>query len=106
MRTRIGSRIRLFRHDREIAINTVKANFTGWNDRLIAGAMLFLAMAFARGWAGDQSWKVAAWAACMVGVGAGTWARRPPAARPAFPRFDGLLAADAVQRAPCRHYLL
>ena len=106
MRTRIGSRNRLFRHDREIAINTVKANFTGWNDRLIAGAMLFLAMAFARGWAGDQSWKVAAWAACMVGVGAGTWASRLLAARIAFHRFDGLLAADAVQRAPCRHYLL
>ena len=106
MRTCAGSGNRLFRHDREIAINTAKANFTGWNDRLIAGAMLFLALAFARGWAGDQSWKVAAWAACAVGAGAGIGASRLLAARIAFHRFDGLLAADAVQPAMCRRYKL
>src|SRR3569832_293425 len=106
MRTCAGSGNRLFRHDREIANNTAKANFTGWTDRLITGAMLFLALAFARGWAGDQSWKVAAWAACAVGAGAGIGASRLLAARIAFRRFDGLLAADAVQPAMCRRYKL
>jgi hypothetical protein len=96
----------LFRHDRQIAVNTAKANFTGWNDRLIAGAMLLLALVFVRAWAGDQSWKVAAWAACAVGAGAGIWASRLLAARIAFHRFDGLLAADAVQAALSRRYLL
>lgn len=96
----------MLRHDRLIAINTARANFTGWNDRLIAGAMLFLALAFVRGWAGDQSWKVAAGAACVAGVGIGIWASRLLAARIAFHRFDGLLAADAVQPALWRRYLL
>jgi len=106
MRTRVGPGNRLLRHDRQIAINTARANFSGWNDRLIAGAMLFLALAFVRAWAGDQSWKVAAWAAGAVGTGAGIGVSRLLATRIAFHRFDGLLAADAVQRALCRHYLL
>src|SRR3569623_157486 len=106
MRTRVGPGTRLLRHDRQIAINTARANLTGWNDRLIAGAMLFLALAFVRAWAGEQSWKVAAWTAGAAGVGAGIWVRRLLAARLAFHRFDGVLAADAVQGALCRRYLL
>lgn len=106
MRTRVGPGNRLLRHDRQIAINTARANLTGWNDRLIAGAMLFLALAFVRAWAGEQSWKVAAWTAGAAGVGAGIWVSRLLAARIAFHRFDGVLAADAVQRALCRRYLL
>lgn len=96
----------MLRYDRQIVINTARANFTGWNDRLIAGAMLFLALAFMRAWAGDQPWKIAAWAACGVGVGAGIGASRLLTARIAFHSFDGLLAADAVQRSLCRRYML
>lgn len=104
MRTRIGLSNRLFRHDRRIAINTARANFAGWNDRLIAGAVLFLALAVVHAWAGDQPWKTAAWAACGVGVVAGIGASRILAARIAFHSFDGLLAADAVQPSLCRRY--
>lgn len=106
MRTRVGLGNRLFRHDRQIAINTARANFTGWNDRLIAGAVLFLALAVVRSWAGDQPWKIAAWAACGVGVSAGIGAGRLLAARIAFHSFDGLLAADAVQRWLRRRYIV
>src|SRR3569832_624998 len=106
MRTRISFGNRLLRHDRQIAINTVRANFTRWNDRLIAGAVLFLALAVMRAWAGDQPWKIAAWAACAVGAGSGFGVCRFLVACFAFHSFDGVLAADALQRSLCRRSLV
>jgi hypothetical protein len=105
MRASVGFSNRLFRHDRQIAINTARANFTGWNDRLIAGAALFVAFAMVRAWSGDQPWRIAAWAAFGVGIIAGIGASRLLAARIAFHSFDGLLAADAVQPSLCRRYM-
>jgi hypothetical protein len=105
MLARVDLGNRLFRHDCQIAINTARANFTGWADRLIAGAMLFVALAAVRSWSGDQPWKIAAWAAFGICVGAGFGAGRLLAARIAFHSFDGLLAADAVQPSLCRRYM-
>ena len=104
MRASPGLSNRLFRHDRQIAINTTRANLMRWNDRLIVGAALLVALAMVRAWSGDQPWRIAAWAAFGVGVAAGVGASRLLAARIAFHSFDGLLAADAVQPSLSRRY--
>jgi len=87
---------RLFRQDRLIALNTIRATFVGWHDRAIAALMLFAALAFVHAWFAARPWVVAAWAALavggMIGIGAGHLVRT----RLAFHAFDGLLAADAL----------
>lgn len=106
MRPDLGLSNRLFRHDLRIAINTARANFARWNDRLVAGAALCVALAVMHGWAANQPGGTAAWAACGVGIVAGVGASRLLAARIEFQAFDGLLAADAVQPSLRRHYSL
>lgn len=96
---------RLFRHDRMIAWNAVRATFTGWRDRVIAALILFAVLATARTWAADQPWTVAAWAALVGGAVIGIAVGQLVAARLAFHAFDGLLAADALHpsmRKSCR----
>ena len=87
---------RLFRQDRLIASNTIRATFAGWHDRAIAALMLLAALAFVHAWFTDRPWVVAAWTALavggMIGIGAGHLVRT----RLAFHAFDGLLAADAL----------
>lgn len=87
---------RLFRHDRLIASNTIRATFTGRHDRAIAALMLLAALAVVRAWFVDRPWTVSAWTAlaagAMIGMGAGRLVRT----RLAFHAFDGLLAADAL----------
>jgi len=87
---------RLFRQDRLIASNTIRATFAGWHDRAIAAFMLLVVLAVAHAWFADRPGKVAAWtalgASTLIGIGAG----RPVRARLAFHAFDGLLAADAL----------
>lgn len=97
MRACDGLDNRLFRHDRQIAINTARANFTGWHDRLIAGTVLFIALAVVRAWFSDQPWKIAAWAALGAGIIAGMGASRLLTVRIGYHSADGLLAADAAQ---------
>lgn len=72
----------------------------------MAGAILFAALAFVRSWFGNQPWEIAAGSAFGVGVIAGLGAGRLVAARIAFHSFDGLLAADAVQPALARRYMV
>jgi hypothetical protein len=87
---------RLFRQDRLIAWNTVRATFTGWHDRVIAALMLVATFAFIGAWFADRPWTVAAWAALAAGTVIGIGAQRLVAARLVFHAFDGLLAADAL----------
>lgn len=97
---------RLFEHDRQIAVNSVRASFESWHDCLIAGVILFVAVVVGRAWFGDRPWEITAWAALGIGAYAGMGTGRIVSARIAFHSFDGVLAADAVQPEYCRRYSL
>ncbi|WP_294329440.1 hypothetical protein [uncultured Sphingomonas sp.] len=47
-------------------INSAAANLSGWQDRLVVGAVLCIALALARSWAQDQSATVATRSAAAV----------------------------------------
>jgi hypothetical protein len=96
---------RLFRHDRLIASNTIRATFTGWHDRVIAALMLLAALAVVRAWFLDRPWTIATWAAFGMGAMTGMAAGRLVGTRLAFHAFDGLLAADALHPQIRRHYV-
>ncbi len=102
----LAERGRLFRQDRRIAANTIRATFAGWFDRGVAAVLLLLALAIAHGWFADRPAVVAAWTALAGGILAGIGAGRAVAARLAFHAFDGLLAADALDPAGRRRYAL
>lgn len=106
MRAWVALDNRLFRHDRQIVINTVRANVSGWRDLLSAGAALVLILVVARFWLGGQPWKIAAWAALGLSLFIGVGVGRLLDARVAFHSFDGLLAADAVQPSLRRNYIV
>lgn len=103
---RAGLHGRLFRYDRQIAINTARATFAKWRDRLIAATMLLAALASMRSWLADRSWTMAAWAGLGAGVIVGLAAGRLIAARLAFHVSDGPLAADALRSATRRRYMI
>ena len=67
---------RLFRQDRLIASNTIRATFAGWHDHAIAAFMVLAALAVAHAWFADRPWRVAAWTALGVGTLIGTGAGR------------------------------
>lgn len=96
---------RLFRQDRLIAWNTIRATFAGWHDRMIAAFMLLAALAVVRAWFVDHPWTVAAWTALAAGTVIGIGAGRLVATRLAFHAFDGLLAADALHPQMRRRYM-
>lgn len=96
---------RLFRHDRLIAWNTIRATFTGWHDRAIAALMLVAALAVVRAWFVDRPWTVAAWTALAAGAMIGMGAGRLVGTRRAFHAFDGLLTADALHPQIRRLYM-
>lgn len=94
---------RLFRHDRLIAWNTIRATFASWHDRAIAALLLLAALAVVRNWFVDQPWMVAEWVTLATATGIG--AARLVARRLAFHTFDGLLAADALHPQMRWHYM-
>ncbi len=94
----------MFHHDRQIVINTARAALAGWQDRLIAGTVLLVALAVIRAWFADRSWTVAAWSALAAGVMVGAGAGRLVATRLAFHSFDGVLAIDALHPPARRQY--
>ena len=96
---------RLFRQDRLIASNTIRATFAGWHDHAIAAFMVLAALAVAHAWFADRPWRVAAWTALGVGTLIGTGAGRLVGGRLAFHAFDGLLAADALHPQTRRRYM-
>jgi len=96
---------RLFRQDRLIAWNTVRATFAGWYDRAIAALILVGALAVVRAWFSDHLWMIAAWTALGAGTLIGIWAGRLVRARLAFHAFDGLLAGDALHPQARRRYM-
>lgn len=104
MLSRIGSGNRLFRHDRAIAVNSLRANFSRWHDRLTALGILAAGLAVAHSWSIDQAWATAAWAAALAAGAAGLGTGHLLAVRLAFHRSDGVLAADALQPARARPF--
>lgn len=99
-------RTRLLRHDRRIAINTLRATFANWSDRGIAALLLLFALTGLRHAVADRPWHVAAWGALAIGALGGIAAARLVAARLAFHTADGLLAADALHAPTRRRYVL
>lgn len=97
---------RLPRRDLRILFHSTVVNLSTWKDRLIVGTVLCMALAMVRSWFQDQSWTVAASAAGGIGCFAGLGAHRLLAARLAFHRTDGVLAADALQPTLARRYAL
>lgn len=96
---------RLFRHDRLILSNTVRATFVGWHDRVIAVLVLLVVLTAINAWFVDRPWRIAAWVAVAAGMMIGIGAGRLSKARLAFHAFDGLLAADALHPPTRRRYL-
>jgi hypothetical protein len=96
---------RLFRQDRLIASNTIRATFAAWHDRAIAAFMLLAALAVAHAWFTERPWTIAAWTALGAGTLIGTGAGRLVRARLAFHAFDGLLAADALHPQTRQRYM-
>lgn len=97
---------RLLRHDSRIAMNALRAAFAGWQDRVIAAAMLLVVIAVIRSAFADHPWNVAAWIALGAGIVAGLSAGRIIATRLAFHGSDGLLAADALHPSIRRRYIV
>lgn len=94
----------LFRHDRLIAANTIRATFAGWHDRAIAALLLMAALLAVRAWFIDRPPRAAASAALVLAAIAGFGAGRLIARRLAFHAFDGLLAGDALHTPSRRRY--
>ncbi len=97
---------RLFRQDRLIASNTIRATFAGWHDWAIAAFMLLAVLAAANAWFADRSWMIAAWTALAAGMVIGFGVGRLVIARLAFHAFDGVLAADALNPHTSRRYMM
>jgi hypothetical protein len=96
---------RLFRQDRLIASNSIRAMFVAWYDPAIAALLLLGGLAFVRAPFVDRPWMTAAWAALAAGTMIGIAAQRLVARRLAFHAFDGLLAADALCPQMRRQYM-
>ncbi len=96
---------RLFRQDRLILLNTIRATFASWYDRVIAAFTLVAAFAAVHAWFVDHPWMIAAWTALIAGVVIGSGAGRLVGTRLAFHAFDGLLATDALHPQTRRRYM-
>lgn len=96
---------RLFGHDLQIAVQTLRATFAGWQDRLTAGALLFAALAGARSWLAEATWQTGMWTALGAGILAGLAVERIVGARLAFHGADGVLAADVLHPPRRRRFI-
>ncbi|WP_430636301.1 hypothetical protein [Sphingomonas hankookensis] len=97
---------RLFRQDRLIVVNIIRATFAGWLDRFVAVLVLLTALAVVHSWFADRPWRIAAWAVLAGGTIIGIGAGRLVAGRLAFHAFDGVLAADALQSQMRQRYMV
>ncbi|GAA3720303.1 hypothetical protein GCM10022268_30730 [Sphingomonas cynarae] len=77
-------------------MNTIRATFAGWHDRIIAALILLAILVVVHAWFADRLWMSAAWAALSGSMAIGMGAGRLVATRLAFHASDGLLAADAL----------
>ncbi|WP_294290691.1 hypothetical protein [uncultured Sphingomonas sp.] len=86
-------------------MNTIRATFASWYDRVIAAFTLVAAFAAVHAWFVDHPWMIAAWTALIAGVVIGSGAGRLVGTRLAFHAFDGLLATDALHPQTRRRYM-
>ena len=90
---------RLFRHDRLIVWNTIRATFVGWHDRVIAALMMLAALAAVHMGFADHPWTIAAWSALAAGVMIGVVIARVVAAYAAWPTvvtFSSIVLSTGV----------
>jgi hypothetical protein len=101
-----GMNAALLRHDRMIVANELRSVFSSWKDRLVALAMLAIAVAGVRYFLSEGPFVIAATAVAAVAAAAGAAAARAIGRRLDFHSQDGVLAAYALTKAVQRHYIL
>lgn len=101
-----GRKKRLLRHDRMIVANELRSAFASWTDRLIALAVVLIALAAARSALSPQPFIVAASAIAALATVAGAGAALMIERRLVFHAQEGVLAADALAEDARRHYVL
>lgn len=97
---------RLLRHDRLIVANELRSAFSRWSDRLIAIAVLAIALAALRSSLSARPFILAAAAVAVFAAVAGAGAARIIERRLAFHAEDGVIAADALAGSARRHFVL
>lgn len=97
---------RLLRHDRMIVTNELRGAFSSWGDRLIALAVVVIALAALRSSLSEWTFFFAAMAVAGFAAMIGAAAARVIARRLDFHAQDGVVAADALDGASRRHYVL
>jgi len=96
----------LLRHDRMIVANELRSVLFSWKDRLIALAVLLMALAAVRSWLSDRPFIIAAVAVATLAAATGAGAARTIGRRLDFHAQDGVVAADALTQDVRRHYIL
>lgn len=97
---------RLLRHDRMIVANELRSAFASWTDRLVALAVILIALAAVRASLSDRPFVLAATAVAALGAVAGAGAAWMIDRRLDFHAQDGVIAADALTDRARRHYIL
>ena len=96
----------LLRHDRMIVVNELRSAFSSWKDRLIALAVLLIALTAVRSSLSDRPFIIAAAAVAALAAATGAAAARVIGRRLDFHSQDGVLAACALTEDVRRHYIL
>lgn len=97
---------KLFEHDRMIVINGMRSAFSGWTDRLLAGALPIVGLVVSRHALAHLPLPTAGAIVCAVAAIAGGGTEKLIQRRLAFHAYDGLLAADALRPDTRRLYAL
>ena len=96
----------LLRHDRMIVVNELRSALSSWSDRLIALAVLLIALVAGRSALSHRSFMFAATAVAALATAVGAGTARMIERRVDFHSQDGVLAADALAEDARRHYAL
>ncbi|MBY0283989.1 MAG: hypothetical protein K2W81_08500 [Sphingomonas sp.] len=95
---------RLFRHDRMVVVNELRAGLSAWTDRLIAVAVALIALVALHSWLSPRPLIVAGWAIAGLAAASGASGARLIEQRRIFHAYDGIIAADALADRAWRRY--
>jgi hypothetical protein len=97
---------RLLRHDGMIVANEVRSVLSSWTDRLIALAVIVIALVALHSSLSDRPFILAAVAVAALAAVTGAGAARVIQRRLDFHAYDGVLAVDALAQREQRRYAL
>ncbi len=95
---------RLFRHDRMVVVNELRAGLSAWTDRLIAVAVAMIALVALHSWLSPRPFIVAGLTIAGLAAASGAWGARLIEQRLVFHAYDGIIAADALADRAWRRY--